>query len=172
MTDRIDPSQYPNYQDIDGSGVYDNLVTTMDDNSTYPEDSLDTPESVEFNDYKGPLDIADVLRLYPELFQTRGEKLVKETRYRAVSNGINVTGKNYLLGFAVRETAGASAVFRLRDGMDSSSPIVIPVALAANESRSDYLPFNGGIRFRNGIYIEIVSGSVEGTLFTEVEKRV
>jgi len=171
MTDRIDPSQYPNYQDIDGSGVYDNLVTTMDDNSTYPEDSLDTPESVEFNDYKGPLDIADVLRLYPELFQTRGDKTVKETRYRAVSNGINVTGKNYLLGFAVRDT-GNGSVFRLRDGMDVTAPIVIPVTLAAGESRSDYLPFNGGIRFRNGIYVEIVSGSIEGSLFTEVEKRV
>lgn len=168
MSDRVDPSQYipeTDFQDVEAFGGN----STMTDYDVH-EASLDTQESADFNDYRGPLDIPDILRSFPELFLTQGGKLVKETRYRALGNGINVTGKNYLLGFAVRETAGAAAVFRLRDGMDASAPIVLPVALAAGESRSDYLPFSGGIRFRQGIYVEIVSGSVEGTLFTEVTK--
>lgn len=72
-----------------------------------------------------------------------------------------------LAGLSLRETSGAaSAVVRLRDGEDTSDPgnILISVSLAAGESTRDwYLP--AGVSFGRGLYVEIVSGQVEGSVF-------
>jgi len=171
MADRFDPSQYPEDHDYSDNPAY----SGMGDQTTFPvnQGMQETPDSVAMTSFTEK-DIPDIMRLFPEIFQTQGSgKSVKETRYRQIAPGISVTGVNYLLGLAVREVSGAvPAKFNIRDGMDVSGPIVLPVNLAANESRSDYLPFAGGIKFERGIYIEIVSGTVEGTLFTEVNRNV
>lgn len=171
MADRNDPSQYPDDHDYSDNPAY----SGMGDQTTFPvnQGMQETQESANFLNFTEK-NVPDIMRLFPELFQTQGAgKSVKETRYRQIAPGISVTGVNFLLGLAVRETTGAvPAKFNIRDGMDVSGPIVLPINLAANESRSDYLPFAGGIRFERGIYIEVVSGTVEGTLFTEVTRNV
>jgi hypothetical protein len=166
MADRIDDSQYPDAVDFTG-GEFD-MALTVDAFPVRTEPSLDTPEAVDFTNYRGPSDIPDIMRAYPELFNTQpGRKTVQETRYRGIGNGTITAGKTFVLGFALRETSGVTpAVIRLRDGMDPSATIVLPISLAAGESRADYLPYDSGIRFTNGLYFEIVSGAVEGSVFT------
>lgn len=67
-------------------------------------------------------------------------------------------------GFAIRETAGATATVRLYDNASAASGTLLDtIALAANESaREYYLP--GGIWCVNGIYAKIVAGTVEGSV--------
>lgn len=72
----------------------------------------------------------------------------------------STTGTVY--GFAVRETAGSTAVLKLR-AISSSGIIVIPVSLSANESAREY--FDHGIVFDRGIFEDWVSGAYEGTVF-------
>lgn len=68
-----------------------------------------------------------------------------------------------LYGFAIRETAGAAAVVRIRNGVDATGVPFIPISFAANESVGEnYLP--NGVRFPNGIFFDVVSGAVEGSI--------
>lgn len=65
-------------------------------------------------------------------------------------------------GFTLRETAGATAVCRIRTG-GASGKILDTISLAANESTADdYLP--QGLMAEDGIYFEKVSGTVEGSV--------
>jgi hypothetical protein len=70
-----------------------------------------------------------------------------------------------LAGVALRETAGAAAVVRVRDGFDANGDLILPIALAANASILEwFLP--GGISYTAGLFFEVVSGAVEGCLYT------
>ena len=71
-----------------------------------------------------------------------------------------------LLGWSIRETSGAAtATFRLRDGNNAAAVMLANANLAANESIRDFW-FPAGILVATGrIYLEIVSGSVEGVLY-------
>ena len=72
------------------------------------------------------------------------------------------TSPGRLAGWSIRETSGtASAVVRLRDGVDASGGLLATISLAAAESARDWF-MPTGIGFANGLYIEIVTGAVEG----------
>ncbi len=75
------------------------------------------------------------------------------------------TGEVILFGYAIEEDAGSPAVARLvlRDGTTAAGAIVLPVRLAASGSASQW--FNDGIKFRNGLFLDMVAGSVNGALF-------
>jgi hypothetical protein len=65
-------------------------------------------------------------------------------------------------GFTVRETAGAAAIVRIYDGTTTSGVLLDQVTLAANgEARAHY---PGGIRCPGGIFVDIVSGAVAGSI--------
>lgn len=66
-------------------------------------------------------------------------------------------------GFTFRETAGATAVVRIRSGGVITGDILETVSLAASESTSDLLAPQG-LRCPGGLYVEIVSGTVEGAV--------
>ena len=70
-----------------------------------------------------------------------------------------------LMGWSATETTGAAtAAVNLYDGADTSGVILLPIRLASGESaESWYGP--GGIRFRNGVYINVASGAAQGALF-------
>jgi hypothetical protein len=70
-----------------------------------------------------------------------------------------------LLGWSATETTGsATASVNIYDGTDSSGVILLPIRLASGESAEAwYGP--GGIRFRNGVYINVASGAAQGALF-------
>lgn len=70
----------------------------------------------------------------------------------------------HVTAVALRETTGAAvATARLRDGGDASGQMGIPYTLAANESVRDGFP-GGGFPFRGGVYLEVVAGTVEGSI--------
>lgn len=68
------------------------------------------------------------------------------------------------LGFTLRETAGAAAVVRIFDDPDSANGTLLDtVALAANASLSKHYGPQG-IRAQQGVWFELVSGAVEGSV--------
>jgi hypothetical protein len=74
------------------------------------------------------------------------------------------TSAGRLVGWALRETAGATATAYLRDGVDAGGDIIVPISLSANESTRDvYIP--GGLSFGRGLYLDVVTGSVEGSVW-------
>lgn len=66
-------------------------------------------------------------------------------------------------GLTVRETAGAAAALRVYDHASvASGTLLETVSLAANGSVQ--LLYSAGIWAVNGIYVDIVSGAVEGSI--------
>lgn len=76
---------------------------------------------------------------------------------------LEATGVN-VMGWSVRETAGAAAVVRLRNGGLVTSPIIAVISLAANGGETVSLA-ESGLRSDFGLYVQIVSGAVEGVIF-------
>lgn len=78
-----------------------------------------------------------------------------------------VIGRCHLLcGWSVRETTGAAAaVFRLHDGRDVNEPVLASANLAANESIRDNFATPGLRVTTGGIFLEVVSGSIEGVIY-------
>lgn len=81
---------------------------------------------------------------------------------RQVING----GARRLCGWSVVETTGtASAAIRLRDGAANTDQVILRINLSPNESTRDYL-YKYGIGIETGmLWLEVVSGSVEGTVW-------
>lgn len=68
-----------------------------------------------------------------------------------------------ILGFALLESSGgAGAIVRLRDG--DAGDLIVPVSLAAGESAREWWG-PGGVSTTAGIYLEVVSGAVVGSIF-------
>lgn len=82
------------------------------------------------------------------------------------SDGAVVARRAIYLGFSLRETAGSTATLRVYDNASAASGTIIDsIQLSANESaREWYGP--DGILVTNGIYVDVVSGTVEGSFRT------
>lgn len=66
-------------------------------------------------------------------------------------------------GFTIRETAGATAVVRIFDNASTNAGTVLEeISLAANESAREF--YLGGIYADNGVYVDVVSGAVAGSV--------
>jgi hypothetical protein len=72
-------------------------------------------------------------------------------------------GASVYRGFSVRETAGAVAVLRIHDGTSAAGTLLDTIALAANASASAWYG-DGGIWASNGVFVDVVSGAVEGSV--------
>ena len=69
----------------------------------------------------------------------------------------------FYAGFTIRETAGATAVVRIFDHASAASGTVLEeISLAANESAREYYP--GGLHAAKGVYVDVVSGAVAGSV--------
>lgn len=66
-------------------------------------------------------------------------------------------------GFSLRETAGAIAVVRIRSGGTITGTMLDTIAFAANESKNEWCGPQG-ISAPGGLYFEIVSGAVAGSV--------
>ena len=100
----------------------------------------------------------------PPAFGIVGQPASAPATY-ATAAGQVVTGSGRLAGLALAETTGtAAAKVRIHDGVGAGAPLLFTVDLAANESVRDF--FNGqGLAFTAGIYVELVSGAIEGSVF-------
>lgn len=66
-------------------------------------------------------------------------------------------------GFTFRETAGSTAVIRIYDNASAASGTLLDsISLSANESAREF--YECGVRCKNGIYVDVVSGTVEGSV--------
>lgn len=72
------------------------------------------------------------------------------------------TGTYY--GFSVHETTGTgTALIRIYDNASAASGTILDViALAAGESAREFYPT--GLRYLSGVYVNVVSGSIEGSV--------
>jgi hypothetical protein len=76
------------------------------------------------------------------------------------------SGFGRISGWSIWESAGtpAAAQVRFRDSVDNSGTILGGVKLVA--SATDAGPnMDEGVRFRAGVYMEVVAGSVEGVIY-------
>lgn len=80
--------------------------------------------------------------------------------YFNTDEDIDAGGTYNVTGFWLRETAGAPAVVKFYDAQSATGDPFLAVNLIANESVGDNL--DPPLRFKTGIYVDIVSGAVEG----------
>lgn len=74
-----------------------------------------------------------------------------------------VIGPATYRGYSLRETGGADAVVRIWDGTAASGILLDTVALAADGSAQAWYG-GGGLRAVAGVFVEVVSGAVEGSV--------
>lgn len=87
---------------------------------------------------------------------------------RVIVNGLSGSlsrSPGVVAGFALRETAGAPAVVKVYDSADANGDLILPVALLANQSLCQWL-LPKGISYTLGLFVQVVSGSIEGAIFT------
>jgi hypothetical protein len=73
---------------------------------------------------------------------------------------------NNLFGWNITESTGtAPAKVRLWDGTSNSGNYLGTVTLGENESNREWFPDQSPVIRNNAIYLEIVSGKVEGVLW-------
>lgn len=76
------------------------------------------------------------------------------------------TGAHVLFGWALTEPNLGAAKVIIRDGENKEGKFIAAITLNQNESTRDY--FAGSIYLESGkIYLEVISGSIEGSVFWE-----
>ena len=93
-----------------------------------------------------------------------GETKIPGDSVGGVESTVQSVGALY--GWIVAESTGtASAKIRLWDGTSNSGNYCGTVTLGENESNREWFGSNGPQLKNNAIYLEIVSGHVEGLVF-------
>lgn len=75
-----------------------------------------------------------------------------------------LTSTGTLMGWVVRETAGAIATINLRDGDNPASGLILPIGLAAAGFSHEWFG-PGGLSIQEGVFVETVAGAFVGSLF-------
>jgi hypothetical protein len=153
------------------TGHYDDASSDADDNlqDTGGNGEFATPEQlVGYLENVGHLN--DYLNQNAHLFRTKVQETYTVSVSRPVigASGVILPGSALLTGINFAETAGAAAKVRIRNGQDAGQPILMTIALAANASVLQQ--FASPIESAKGLFLEVVSGNVEGAVFT-LEKR-
>jgi hypothetical protein len=166
MSDRNDPSQF-----VFTAGPADGIAalpdTTPDDSQpqTHAEGSYATPlELIRHHDHA---DVPDFMHENPGRFFTQmpaAQRVVCVPRAFSPAGGPVVPGAGLLGGYSIAADASGPALLRFHDGYDSSAPVIANIALPVSAS-INYVPPTG-IRYRAGLYVEIVTGIVSGVLYT------
>lgn len=94
--------------------------------------------------------------------------LAKAVALTGSDQGITLNTRARYKGFAIRETGGATAVVRIYDNTAASGTLIDTISLTSGESRSEFLHGEGIALQTTGLYVDIVSGSVEGSIRVSV----
>lgn len=94
-------------------------------------------------------------------FASAGDIAVAAEAIPGVSGLISTAAPARYQGFTIAETAGAPAQVRIRDG-SATGTILEQITLTALESADDF--YDVGIVAPSGIYVELVSGAVAGSI--------
>lgn len=161
-------------QDYSSSGEIFHDALTMDDVQTQGAANgspMDAQKYMDALQNVGALD--DYLNRRAGEYRTNKPSLsytVAVCRPIGGGSGVLLTAPGLLAGWNFVETAGASAKIRIRSGMDNNQPVVLVVTLGANESTRDFPPLP--IEYKAGLYLELVSGAIEGAIYTQETRRV
>lgn len=68
-----------------------------------------------------------------------------------------------LFGYSFRESGGAAATFRIRNGTSAAGTIIRTIVLAANAEQHEWFGPNG-ILCENGISVERVAGAADQSI--------
>lgn len=80
------------------------------------------------------------------------------------ASGVIINTGGCLVVHATRETTGTTAaVYRLWDGDNNAGQLILPVSLSSSESTRDDF-YTHHLTFKSGLYYELVSGTVEGSV--------
>lgn len=166
MPDRDDISQPP-AADTSGYPSYAG-DTTMVDSQPQTTTDLDVASGDELARYTGgvaPVDVLDDPNLAADFYTaTDAGGYATTGDYRPVMvSGIAVTGPCYLAGYNFIDTTTGATAFLviIHDGLDAAAPPVAYVNLSNPQSWPN-LP----LRLRFGCYIEFVSGTPRGHIYT------
>ena len=101
----------------------------------------------------------------PEVILWMRDRAARPVQFGATAAGERlVSGPAILLGYSIRESTGAAAAaVRLRNGADATGAIVATIGLAASGSDTQ-MPTDPGLICDVGVWLEVVSGSVEGSV--------
>lgn len=77
--------------------------------------------------------------------------------------GAAIAGRGSFRGFTVRETAAAAAVVVVHDGPSATGAVLAAITLPASGSLTVMDP--EGVFFADGVFVEVVSGAVSGSVF-------
>jgi hypothetical protein len=88
------------------------------------------------------------------------------------ASGVIVAGRLLVMGVFIGESTGAAtAKVRFRDGSAVTGTRLTPYTLAANESVRDWFGDYGYV-YQQGVFMELVSGSVEGSIMVVPESSL
>jgi hypothetical protein len=111
---------------------------------------------------------AQIAAFYPAISASKvlvkaGETKLPGDKIGEVESIVQSVGTIY--GWIISESTGtAAAKIRLFDGTSSSGYYIGTVTLAENESNREFFPVETPQIRNNAIYLEIVSGKVEGSV--------
>jgi hypothetical protein len=171
MADRQDPSQYVfTGGPADGIAALPNMDIVNDQLQPRPEgDYAEAGEMLEFVTTPDHADVPDLIHEKPGRFYTQAPRPTRIVgNYRPISpfGGILIPGEGLIAGFNIHETTGEVPAFlKIHDGNDASAPTMLYISLAPSESTRDWY-FPGGLKFKYGVYVEVVSGSIEGVMYS------
>jgi hypothetical protein len=171
MADRQDPSQYVfTGGPADGIAALPNMDIVNDQIQTRAEgDYADAGEMLELTPQPFADDVPDLIHEHPGRFFTQAPQKTRIIgNYRQISpwGGVLIPGDGLIAGFNLHETSGENPAFvRIHDGGDVNAPTMLFISLAPGESTRDWY-FPGGLKFRYGVYVEIVTGTIEGVMYS------
>lgn len=91
--------------------------------------------------------------------------LARPTRPLAYPPNTDFGGLAILFGYAIKESTGlASAELDIYDGSFATSTVYIPLPLTPGQAVIDWFGPNG-IQMQQGIYTNVASGSIVGSIF-------
>lgn len=95
---------------------------------------------------------------------------VRKVSWAATTANIDLVQRvDRILFWSFRETTTAAvARLRLHDGSDANADLIVPISLSADQSTRDWLGPQG-IPCRAGVYLEMITGTVEGCIVVAVK---
>lgn len=168
MADRLDPSQYGfTAGNPDGAAFLpDSTITTVQTQDAPDGVYADAADMAGYPDHANP---QDPMSVRPRDYFTQAPTTARIVgNYRPISpfGGPVSPGTGLIAGFNLLETSGTTpAQVTIRDGNDPSAPVMLYIALGPGESTRDWY-FPGGLKFRYGVYVQVVTGAIAGVLYT------
>lgn len=107
------------------------------------------------------------------LVEVEGERYeVRKVSWEATAASADLIQRvDRILFWSFRETTTtAVARLRLRDGSDANGDTIVPISLSADQSTRDWLGPQG-IPCKAGVYLEMITGTVEGSIVVAVRKE-